>query len=110
MLKKTDAFQKRWISSAFRLSGTWFFAGMPLSMLVSVCYFMLALPPPALFFFLTSFVYLNGAFLGSLWSIEHLLRADASSWDRIGAVLVLGASFGFLTVGIAFALIGMHHW
>src|SRR4051794_7393750 len=99
-MPKNTCSKTRWFSSASRLSGIWFFMGMPLSMLVSACYFMLALPPPALFFFLTGFVYLNGAFLGGLWSREHLLRADASSWDRVGAVLVLGASLGFVMIGI----------
>jgi hypothetical protein len=39
-----------------------------------------------------------------------LLRADTSSWDRLGAVLVLGASLGFIMIGITFAFIGFHHW
>jgi hypothetical protein len=83
----------------------WFFAGMPLSMLLNGLYFVAGVPLPALLFFLSSLIYLSGSLLGGLWSGEHLRRKRISGWELVGTLLVFSASVGFLCLSIVFAVI-----
>jgi hypothetical protein len=85
----------------------WFFAGMPLSMILSAFYFTVGVPLPSLLFFLFSLVYLSGCLLGGLWSGEHLRRKRLSGSEVVGTFFVLGVSIGFLFLGIVFAVIAL---
>jgi hypothetical protein len=87
----------------------WFFAGMPVSMLLNGLYFVAGVPLPALLFFLSSLIYLSGSLLGGLWSGEHLRRKGISGSGLVGTVLVFSASVGFLCLGIIFAVVGFRH-
>jgi hypothetical protein len=88
------------------LFAIWFFAGMPLSMVLSGLSFVVGVPFPGLLFFLSSMIYLSGSLLGGLWSGENLRRQELSRADRVGTLLVLVASVGFLCLGIIFAVVG----
>jgi hypothetical protein len=88
------------------LFAIWFFAGMPLSMVLSGLFFVAGVPSPPLLFFLSSAIYLSGSLLGGLWSGENLRRQGLSRPDRVGTLFVLAASVGFLCLGIIFAVMG----
>lgn len=84
----------------------WFFAGMPLSMLLSVLYSFFGVLQPPLLLFLASMTYISGSILGGLWSGESLLKQRSALIDTLGPLCVLVASIGFLCLGIVFAVIG----
>ncbi len=88
----------------------WFFAGMPLNMLLSWLYFFLGGPLPGLLFLLSCLVYISGGLLGMLWSIESLRKQGAMRWDGIGILLVFVVSIGFLYLGVLFALNGLRRF
>jgi hypothetical protein len=98
---------QRLISQARILLATWFFVGMPLSMVLNGLYFVAGVPLPSLLFFLSSMVYLSGSLLGVLWSEENLRRRGFFSANFVGTLLVLAVSIGFLFLGIAFAVIAL---
>jgi hypothetical protein len=89
------------------LLAIWFFAGMPLNMLLSWLYFFLGGPLPGILFLLSSLVYLSGGLLGTLWSLESLRKQASIRWEIVGALLVLLVSVGFLYLGVLFALKGL---
>ena len=106
MDKKNVERHTRVIDRLRTLFAIWFFAGMPLSMVLSGLFFVAGVPFPPLLFFLSSMVYLSGSLLGGLWSGENLRRQGLSRSDRAGALLVLIMSAGFLCLGIIFAVVG----
>lgn len=89
------------------LLAIWFFAGMPLNMLLSWLYFFVGGTLPGVLFLLSSLVYLSGGLLGTLWSLESLRKQTSIRWDSLGALLVLIVSVGFLYLGVLFALDGL---
>jgi hypothetical protein len=89
------------------LLAIWFFAGMPLNMLLSWLYFFVGGPLPGILFLLSSLVYLSGGLLGILWSIESLRKQGSIHWNSLGVLLVLAISIGFLYLGVLFALKGL---
>lgn len=91
------------------LFAIWFFAGMPLNMLLSWLYFFLGGPLPGILFLLSSLVYLSGGLLGTLWSLETV-RKESIRWEIVGALLVLIVSVGFLYLGVLFALKGLQRF
>ncbi len=95
------------ISQACILLATWFFVGMPLSIVLNGLYFVAGVPLPALLFFLSSMVYLSGSLLGVLWSEENLRRRGFSSANFVGTLFVLAVSIGFLFLSAAFAVIAL---
>jgi hypothetical protein len=84
----------------------WFLAGMLLSMLLSSISWLVGVPLPAVFFFLSGMVYLTGGLLGGLWSRESLRRKGLSYPDVIVALFVLIISIGFLLLSVVFAVKG----
>ncbi len=106
MDKETVERHVRLIGHLRTLFATWFFAGMPLSMVLSGLSFVAGVPSPPLLFFLSSMIYLSGSLLGGLWSGENLRRQRLSRSDRVGALFVLVASVWFLCLGIIFAVVG----
>lgn len=89
--------------------GTWFLAGMPLSMAMSGIYYLVGVPLPPLFFFLSGMVYLSGGLLGGMWSRESLRRKGLLFVDSIVALFVLVVSVGFLLLSIVFVAVGFRH-
>lgn len=89
------------------LLAIWFFAGMPLNMLLSWLYFFVGGPLPGILCLLSSLVYLSGGLLGILWSIENLRKQGSIHWNSLGALLVLAVCIGFLYLGVLFALKGL---
>ena len=89
----------------------WFFAGMPLNMLLSWLYFFVGGPLPGLLFLLSSLIYLSGGLLGTLWSIESLQKQELLlRWNSLGIWLVLVVSIGFLYLGALFGINGLRHF
>jgi|SRR2546421_7662938 hypothetical protein len=98
---------QRLMSQIRILLATWFFVGMPLSMVLNGLYFIAGVPLPALLFFLSSMIYLSGSLLGVLWSEENLRRRGFSGANFVGTIFVLTVSIGFLFLGVAFAVIAL---
>lgn len=88
------------------LLAIWFFAGMPLALVLSGLYTVASIPIPPLIFLLCGVIYLSGGVLAGLWSLESLQSSRRSLWDLVGSLIVLTASIGFLITGIIFALKG----
>jgi hypothetical protein len=109
MDKKTVERHAHVIGHLRTIVAIWFFAGMPLSMVLSGLAFVAGVPLPPLLFFLTSLVYLSGGLLGGIWCGESLRRRDLSGPHLGGSLFILVASIGFLYLAIIFAVMGFRH-
>ncbi len=84
----------------------WFFAGMPLSMLLSSLYTYFGIAQPPLLFFLSSGTYFSGSLLGGFWSIGRLRMPKKAPVELLAYLCVLLGSLGFLCLGVVFAVVG----
>ena len=107
MMNRTGEKQMSLMSHLRPLLAIWFFAGMPLNMLLSWLYFFMGGPLPGFLYLLSSLVYLSGGLLGGLWSIERLRKQGKIRWDGFAILLVLVVSIGFLYLAILFAATGL---
>lgn len=98
--------QLYWRQSIGRLLCIWFFAGMPLSMLLNSLYFVLGIPLPPIIFFLFSLIYLSGSTLAGLWCLDSFTRKRLVPSSLVGSLFVLAASIIFLFFAIVFIVIG----
>ncbi len=96
---------KRYVAFLRPVLGTWFFIGMPLSMLLSSIYSFFAIPQPPLLFFLASMTYFSGSLLGGVWSGEVLWKHRNTHLGILGPLCVFVISVGFLCLGIVFAVL-----
>lgn len=96
-----------WREYTQKLLTTWFFVGMPLSILLSSLYMMLGFTLPPLLFFLPGLTYLSGGLLGIIVSGESLRRSHQLNSHLLGSLLILTASIGFLAMGIIFFVAGI---
>ena len=92
------------------LLAIWFFAGMPLNMLLSWLYFFVGGPLPGILYLLSGLVYLSGGLLGVLWSIERLRKQEVICWEGVAILLVFVVSIGFLGLGVLFVVIGLQRF
>jgi len=106
MDKKTVERHAHVIGHVRTIVAIWFFAGMPLSMLLRGLAFVAGVTFPPLLFFLTSLVYLSGGLLGGVWSGESLRRRDLYGPHLGGSLFIIAASIGFLCLAIIFAVMG----
>jgi hypothetical protein len=96
----------QWREYAQKILTTWFFVGMPLSILLSGLYMVLGFALPPLLFFLPALTYLSGGLLGSVVSGESLRRSHQLNTQFFGSLLILAVSIAFLVMGIIFAAAG----
>lgn len=96
----------QWREYTQKILTTWFFVGMPLSILLSGLYMLLGFALPPLLFFLPGLTYLSGGLLGCIVSGESLRRNHQPNSQFVGSLLILTASLGFLVMGIIFAVVG----
>lgn len=89
---------------------TWFFVGMPLSILLSGLYMVFGFALPPLLFFLPGLTYLSGGLLGCIVSGESLRRNHQPNSQFVGSLLILATSIGFLVMGIIFATVGFRRF
>lgn len=102
-----ERYNKRLTAFLRPVLGVWFFAGMPLCMLLSSLYTFLGMPQPPVFFLLASVTYFSGSVLGGLWSGRSLWKQRTTCIDILGPLCVLIASIGFLILGMVFAVIAV---
>lgn len=95
-----------WREYAQKILTTWFFVGMPLSILLSGLYMVVGFTLPPLLFFLPGLTYLSGGLVGSIVSGESLRRSHQLNSQFFGSLLILAVSIGFLVMGIIFAAVG----
>src|SRR5947209_1725689 len=96
----------QWREHVQKILTTWFFVGMPLSILLTGLYTAAGFALPPLLFFLPCLTYLSGGLMGSIVSAESLRRSHELNSQFIGSLLILAASIGFLVMGIIFAIVG----
>ena len=96
----------QWREYTQKILITWFFVGMPLSILLSGLYMVFGFALPPLLFFLPGLTYLSGGLMGSIVSGESLRRSRELNSQFFGSLLILVVSIGFLSMGIIFATIG----
>lgn len=103
MDKKNSA----WTAYLPNVLAIWFFAGMPLTLMLSGLYTVAGIPTPPLIVLLCGMIYLSGGVLAGLWSCKSLQNWRRSLWNLVGSLIVLTASIGFLIIGIIFAIKGI---
>src|SRR5437868_5037926 len=106
MDKRNHETLDHWREYTQRILITWFFIGMPLSILLSGLYMVVGFALPPLLFFLPGLTYLSGGLLGSIVSGESLRRRHQLNSQFVGSLLILVASIGFLVMGVIFAAVG----
>ena len=110
MYKRYYENSDQWRKYTRKILTTWFFVGMPLSILLSGLYMVVGFTLPPLLFFLPGLTYLSGGLLGCIVSGESLRRNHELNSQFVGSLLILAASIGFLVMGIIFAIVGFRRF
>jgi hypothetical protein len=92
------------IGSLKKVLAVWFFAGMPLSMLLYLLSAWIGAPTRAVLFLLSGIIYVSGGCLGGMVSWEIFGRRELTWIERIGICVLVGGSVLFFILGIIFLL------